>query len=104
MADLNYPSGLALDGRGDLFIADSYDRAVRVVPAHDGTLFGRAVTADDMYTVAGLLPVSGSLPLGDGTRWILTRVTYPSGVAVGPGGALSFSDRGGNTVRRVAGS
>jgi hypothetical protein len=101
---VNYPSGLAVDAAGDLFIADGYDRCIREVPAHNGVLFGRNVVADKMYTVAGLLTVSGSLPAGDGTRWVLTRVTYPDGVAVGPGGALYFADQGGNTVRRIAGS
>jgi DNA-binding beta-propeller fold protein YncE len=104
VSDVNYPSGLAVDAAGDLLIADSYDRSIRDVPAHTGTLFGRPVTADDMYTAAGLLTTGGSVPLGDGTRWILTRVTYPDGVALGPGGALYFTDEGGNTVRRISDS
>jgi len=46
-------------------------------------------------------PNAGGAAAGDGTRWILTRVGYPYGVAVGPGGALYFSDQGANTVRRI---
>jgi trimeric autotransporter adhesin len=103
VADVNYPSGVAVDAAGDLFIADSYDRSIVEVPAHNGVLFGRNEVADDMYTLAGILPVGGAA-LGDGTRWILTRVTYPDGVAVGPGEVLYFTDQGGNTVRRIAGS
>jgi hypothetical protein len=99
-ASLNYPSGLAVDAGGDLFIADSYDRCLREVPAHSGILFGRSVVADDMYTLAGILPVGGAAA-GDATRWILTRVTYPDDVALGPDGALYFSDPGANTVRRI---
>lgn len=102
-ASLNYPTGLAVDPSGDLIIADSYDRCIREVPAHTGVLFGRSVVADDMYTLAGILPVGGAAA-GDGTRWFLTRVTYPYGVATGPGGDLYFSDQGANTVRRIAGS
>jgi hypothetical protein len=104
VADINYPTGLALDGAGDLFIADSVERAIREVPARDGTLLGQTVTANDMYTVAGILTVGGSVPLGDGTRWIRTHVTDPWGVAVGADGSLIFSDQGANTVRRIAGS
>ncbi|HXQ61413.1 MAG TPA: hypothetical protein VN796_03715 [Acidimicrobiales bacterium] len=100
VSDVNYPSGLAVDAAGDLFIADSYDRCIRDVPARDGLLFGRPENAGDLYTVAGMLAVGGAAA-GDGTRWILTRVGYPYGVAVGPGGALYFSDQGANTVRRI---
>jgi sugar lactone lactonase YvrE len=102
---LNYPSGVAVDAAGNLFVADSYDRCIRMVPAASGSLFGRSVTVGDMYTLVGVLPTGGgSVPLGDGTRWILARVTYPAAVAAGPGGVLYFSDDGANTVRRVTGS
>jgi hypothetical protein len=100
-ADLDFPSGLAVDAGGDLFIADSYERSIREVPAHDGELFGRSVVGGDMYTLAGLLPVGGSVPAGNGTRWVLSRMVYPSGVALGPGGALYFSDEGADSVRRI---
>jgi hypothetical protein len=103
VADVNYPTGLAVDGAGDLFIADSYDQSIREVPAHAGVVFGRSVDADDMYTLVGVLAVGGAAA-GDGTRWILTHVTYPYGVAVGPGGSLDFSDQGGNTVHRITAS
>ncbi len=103
VADVNYPSGIAVDNAGNLFIADSYDRCIREVPAHDGVLFGRTVKAGDMYTLAGILAVGG-VAFGDGTHWILTHVTYPEGVAVGPNGSLYFSDQGANTVRRIAAS
>jgi DNA-binding beta-propeller fold protein YncE len=102
-SSLNYPTGLTVDSAGDLVIADSFDRCIRDVPAHNGVFFGRSEDADDMYTLAGILPVGGAAA-GDATRWIMTRVTYPYGVAFGPGGALYFSDQGANTVRRVTSS
>ena len=101
VSDVNYPAGLAVDAAGDLFIADSYDRSIREVPARTGTLFGRAVVRDDLYTVVGML-ATGGVAAGDGTRWILSHVTYPVGIAVGPDGSLYFSDRGADTVRRIA--
>jgi trimeric autotransporter adhesin len=100
VADVNYPTGLAVDGAGDLFIADSYDQSIREVPAHASVLFGRSVDADDMYTLVGVLAVGGAAA-GDGTRWIATHVTYPYGVALGPGGSLDFTDQGANRVRRI---
>jgi hypothetical protein len=100
VADVNYPTGLAVDGAGNLFIADSYDQSIREVPAHTAVVFGRNVDANDMYILVGLLAVGGAAA-GDGTRWILTHVTYPYGIAIGPGGSLDFSDQGANTVRRI---
>ncbi|HVC70646.1 MAG TPA: hypothetical protein VNC61_10390 [Acidimicrobiales bacterium] len=102
-ADLNFPTGLAVDGAGDLFIADSDERSIREVAAHDATVFGRRVIGGDMYTLAGMLPVGGAGPAGDGTKWISTRLVYPYGVAAGPGGSIYFSDQGANRVRRIAG-
>jgi streptogramin lyase len=48
------------------------------------------------------LTSGGSGPAGDATHWIVTRVAYPDDVAVGPGGAVYFTDRGANTVRRLS--
>lgn len=52
-AQLDAPSGLAVDGRGDLFIADTGNCRVRAVPAHTGTLFAQHVRAGQIVTVAG---------------------------------------------------
>ncbi len=40
------PSAVAVDAAGDLFIADSNDNTVIVVPKTSGTIFGQAVTAN----------------------------------------------------------
>jgi len=39
--------------RGDVVIADTYDNAVRFIPATSGTYFGVAMTAHTIYPVAG---------------------------------------------------
>ena len=52
-AELDQPTGVAVDGAGDLFMADTADCRVRVVPARSATIFGQAMTADHIYTVAG---------------------------------------------------
>lgn len=41
------------DHGGDLVIADTGGNRIRVVAKRTGRLFGRAVTAGDIYTVAG---------------------------------------------------
>ena len=97
-AGLNFVSGIAFDPRGDLFVADLYDRAVREVAGATGTSFGRPVTTGDLYTLVGAIPTGAT---GNQTRWVLGRVTYPAGVAVAPSGAVVFTDRGANVVRAV---
>jgi sugar lactone lactonase YvrE len=97
-AELNFISGLALDTSGDLFVADSYGRAIRGVPAHTGESFGRTVQVGSMYTVAGAVP---SGPDQDQSRMVLTTLTYPTGLAIGPDGALYYSDAGANVVRVI---
>jgi hypothetical protein len=61
------------------------------------------MTGGDLYTVAGSLPVKTATGLGDGTRWVLTRVGTASGIAVSPSGAVFFSDAGLDTVRGIGG-
>ena len=40
---------------------------------------------------------------GDGTRWVLTTLGTPSGIAVSPSGAVVFSDGSLDTVRVIGG-
>ncbi len=100
-AELNDPRGLAVGPTGALFVTDGFMHAIRVVPASDGTLLGRAMTGGDLYTVAGAIPVQSAAGAGDGTRWVLTKLGTPSGIAVSPSGAVAFSDAGFDTVRVI---
>jgi hypothetical protein len=52
-AELARPSDVVLDGAGNLVITDTVNQRVRVVAASTGTFYGRAMTAGDIYTVAG---------------------------------------------------
>ena len=52
-AEVNGPQGVAADAAGNLLIADTDNTRVRVVAASTGTFYGRAMTAGDIYTVAG---------------------------------------------------
>jgi trimeric autotransporter adhesin len=103
-AELNDPRGLALGPTGALFVTDGLMQAIRVVPLSTGVLFGRAMTAGDLYTVAGALPVATAEGLGDGTHWVVTRMGTPVGIAVSPSGAVSYSDGSLDTVRMIGGA
>ncbi|HLN15688.1 MAG TPA: hypothetical protein VK277_02935 [Acidimicrobiales bacterium] len=98
VGELNFPYGLAVDARGDLFVADTYSRAVRFVAAGTGSVFGRSVQSNAMYTLVGAVPTGSQ---SDGTKWVLSTITYPSGVAVDQAGDVYFSDQGANVVREV---
>jgi len=52
-AALDAPSGIAVDGAGDLFVADTGNCRVREIPAHDGSAFGRTVRAGTIVTLTG---------------------------------------------------
>ena len=52
-AELNSPGGLTVDAAGNLVFADTGNNRIRVVAASTGTFYGQAMTAGDIYTVAG---------------------------------------------------
>jgi sugar lactone lactonase YvrE len=97
-AEVNFPYGLAVAANGDLYLTDSEERVVRVVPAVSGTLFGRQMSAGDLYTVVGALPTGTG---DDKTKWVTANVTTPYGIAVDAKGDVYFSDRGADEVREV---
>src|SRR5207248_1602279 len=100
-AELNSPDQAAVDGAGNLVIADGANDRVRVVAASDGTFYGQAMTAGDIYTVAGNGTTGFS---GEGGPATSAELDSPRGVTVDGDGNLVISDRGNNLVRVVAAS
>ena len=101
-AELDDPRGLAVGPTGALFVTDGFMHVIRVVPPTTGTLLGRTMTGGDLYTAAGALPVSTPEGTNDGTRWVLTTMDIPTGVAAAPSGALFYADAGLGSVRVLA--
>ncbi len=66
-----------------------------MVAARTGTFYGRAMTAGDIYTVAG----SASGSSGDGGPATKARLALPGGVAVDGAGNLLVADTYNNRVR-----
>lgn len=87
-ADLYLPSGVAVDGAGDIFIADSSHNRIREVVASTG----------DITTVAG----NGSAGY-DPTEKVAksATLTFPSGVAVDGAGNVYIADTDNNVIREV---
>ena len=94
------PGQTAVDGAGNLVIADGGNNRVRVVAAGTGTFYGQAMTAGDIYTVAGTGTGGFS---GDGGPALSAELNRPQGVAVDAAGDLLVVDAGSNRIREVAG-
>src|SRR5205823_13777845 len=98
-AGLNGPKGVAVDGAGNLVVADTSDSRIRVVADSTGTFYGQAMTAGDIYTVVGDGTVGFS---GDGGPATNAKVDSPEGVAVDGAGKMGIADARNQRVRVVA--
>ncbi len=87
-ASLNYPTGVAVDSTGNIYIADSNNNRVREVNASTGVI----------KTVAG----NGSATFsGDSGPATSASLNYPTGVAVDSTGNIYIADSNNNRVREV---
>ena len=98
-AKLDGPTGVAVDAAGNLLIADHGNARLRVVTAATGTFYGQAMTARDIYTVAGNGLVGFS---GDGGPATGAELFAPWGVAA-DGSNLVTADPANNRIRLVTG-
>jgi sugar lactone lactonase YvrE/predicted esterase len=86
-AQLYEPRGLALDGQGNLFVADSYNHRIRKVSV-DGTISAVAGTGRRGFS-------------GDGGPAAAAQLNFPEGVAVDSAGNLFIADSANHRVRKV---
>lgn len=87
-AQLLYPSGVAVNSSGDLFIADEGNNRVRKVDASSGTITTVAGTSTGGYS-------------GDGGPATSAQLNVPIGVSIDGAGSLFISDAGNVRVRKV---
>ncbi|HVW85463.1 MAG TPA: BACON domain-containing carbohydrate-binding protein, partial [Bryobacteraceae bacterium] len=88
-AQLHGPQGLAVDARGNLFIADTLNSRIRRVDSATGTI----------TTVAGSAPCCGYG--GDGGLATAASLYNPKAVALDAGGNLFIADTNNGRIRRV---
>jgi hypothetical protein len=86
-AELEDPSGVAVDATGNLFIADYANNIIRKVSVN-GTITRVAGNGTNDYS-------------GDGGAATNAELYYPSGVAVDASGNLFIADTGNNVIRKV---
>ena len=90
-AQLNNPIGLAIDGAGDVFIADTHNGLIREVYA------GTGANAGQIATVAGL----GTSGVGDGGSALDALLNEPFGLSFDSAGDLLVADFGDGRVREI---
>jgi len=102
-AQINYPSGVALDGGGNMYIADQYNDAIRMVTT-DGTISTVAAigpcnppNASEMCYL-GPNPGNGS---GAGPQYAGPFVAQPFSIAAEANGNLFFADYNGNVIDKI---
>ncbi|HXH30570.1 MAG TPA: SMP-30/gluconolactonase/LRE family protein [Bacteriovoracaceae bacterium] len=85
-ARLNAPSGVAVDGAGNVYVADQSNHTIRKITA-----------AGVVTTLAGAAGVAGST---DATG-VAARFNNPTGVAVDGSGDVYVTDFGNHTIRKI---
>jgi sugar lactone lactonase YvrE len=92
-------AGVAVDQQGNLLLADAGNHRVRVIAASTGTFYGLAMTAGDIYTIAGSGSATDS---GDGGPAAQAGIADPVSIAVDASGNLIIADETANRVRVIA--
>jgi sugar lactone lactonase YvrE len=87
-AQLREPNGIALDGRGKLYVADVRDQRVRVLDLKTGTIATFCGNGEKRES-------------GDGGPYRQATLFGPRAVAVGPDGSVYICEREGNAIRLV---
>ncbi|MFL6584546.1 MAG: NHL repeat-containing protein, partial [Chthoniobacterales bacterium] len=81
-----YPQGIAIDGVGNLYVADTSNHTIRKITA-----------SGVVSTLAG---TAGSVGTADGNA-SAARFSFPQGVAVDHGGNVYVADTGNHTIRKI---
>jgi sugar lactone lactonase YvrE len=97
-AEFYFPSGIAVDSAGNIYIADYVNQRIRKVDASTGLISTMAGNGD----VNG--GTGGGYYNGDGISATRAELNNPFGVALGSAGDIYISDGGNERIRKVSAS
>lgn len=86
-AEVNYPSAMAMDSSGNLYICDTANFRIRKVD-----------TSGNISTICGTGTKGDS---GDGEAAVDAEIGFPGGIAVDAAGNIFFSDTANHKIRRI---
>ena len=90
-ASFNFPTGVAVDSSGNVYVADQYNNRIRMING-----------SGSVSTIAGsgVIGTRGTGAYADGTG-TSASFDHPTGVAVDAGGNLYVADRNNNRIRKI---
>ena len=105
-ANLSGPYGLAVDGSGNIYIADTNNLVIRVVNVQSSqiTVAGVVIQPGEIANIAGKPGVactSNNLPCGDGGPARSAMLGFPTKVALDGAGNIFIADAGSAAVRMI---
>ena len=89
-AQLNFPSGVAIDGSGNIYFSDAYNHVIRKINASSGII----------NTIAG----TGFSGFSDGTPATNQQLNFPTGIAVDGSGNVYVADYSNKCIRKISGT
>ncbi|HET7015121.1 MAG TPA: hypothetical protein VFI65_14485 [Streptosporangiaceae bacterium] len=82
--------GVSADQHSNVYLADTPNDRVQMIPGHNGTFFGQRMRAGDIYTIAGN-GIRGDA--ADGTLGTKAELGYPFGLTSDRAGNVLFTDK-----------
>ena len=93
----------AFDAQGDIYIADAGNNRIQEIAAYTHTQFGIAMTAGDIYTIAGQANGQAGCQC-DGHPATQAYLDDPMGIVLDSAGDLYIADTGNNRIQEVPAS
>jgi len=93
-AQLNFPEGVAFDAAGNLYIADTFDHRIRIIPAHSTTI--------NAFAGNGGACLNSLMACGDGNVATNSNLRRPQNVAADSAGNIYIADTLDNRIRMVS--
>jgi sugar lactone lactonase YvrE len=104
-AAMSGPSGLCIDANDNVYVADSDNGIIRVIPVATMNLTNptRTLNPGNIYTVAGIQTETSFTYGGDGGPATSANIHFPDGCSFDSNGNMYIADRGNNAIRVVIG-